>query len=152
MSLCGFYPNDTFHFKLPHFECGFTLLVPWTCWDSGSLNSWRLNIWRVQCAKQSFSPSRPPPTSKLHLDLDKIPPPTPSRKSSIATAKTLFGALNTSNIQSSTVQRPRIPTFSGDQKGETTFKVWKFEVKCIIREGDYSDVKLPLIHLKFAKV
>ena len=85
-------------------------------------------------------PSRPPPTSKLHLDLDKIPPPTPSRKSSVATAKTLFGALNTSNIQSSTVQRPRIPTFSGDQKGETTFKVWKFEVKCIIREGDYSDV------------
>jgi hypothetical protein len=45
-----------------------------------------------------------------------------------------------SNIQSSTVQRPRIPTFSGDQKGETTFKVWKLEVKCIIREGDYSDV------------
>jgi hypothetical protein len=22
------FPNDTFHFKLPHFECGFTLLVP----------------------------------------------------------------------------------------------------------------------------
>ena len=83
---------------------------------------------------------RPPPTSKLYLDLDKIPPPTPSRRSSLATAKTLLGALNTSNIQSSTVQKPRIPTFSGDQKGETTFKVWKFEVKCIIREGDYSDV------------
>jgi hypothetical protein len=85
-------------------------------------------------------PSRPPPPSKLDIDLGKIPPPTPSRRSSLATAKTLFGALNTSNIQSSTVQRPRIPTFSGDQKGETTFKVWKFEVKCIIREGDYSDV------------
>ena len=52
----------------------------------------------------------------------------------------MFSTLNTSNIQSSTVQRPRIPIFSGDQKGETTFEVWKFEVKCIIREGNYLDV------------
>ena len=85
-------------------------------------------------------PSRPPPPSKLDIDLGKIPPPTPSRRSSLATAKTLFGALNTSNIHSSAIQRPRIPTISGDQKGGTTFKVWKFEVKCITREGDYSDV------------
>lgn len=84
-------------------------------------------------------PSRPPPPSKLNLDLSRIPPPAPSRKSSLATAKTLFDALNTSNIQS-TVPRPRIPTFSGDQKGKTTFEVWKVEVKCIIMEGNYSDV------------
>ena len=36
-------------------------------------------------------------------------------------------------------QRPRIPTFSGEEKSEVTFEVWKYEVTCIINDGSYPD-------------
>ena len=33
---------------------------------------------------------------------------------------------------------PQIPFFSGeDQKGDVSFKVWKFELNCLFREGIY---------------
>ena len=86
-------------------------------------------------------PPRPPPPD---LEFSRIPPPTPKRKDKGK------GILNVgaSHIQSmsgfsqsniANWQRPRIPVFSGDQKGETTFEVWKFEVKCIVREGNYTE-------------
>lgn len=38
--------------------------------------------------------------------------------------------------------KPRIPIFSGEEKSEVNFDVWKYEVKCIIREGNYSEIIL----------
>lgn len=38
--------------------------------------------------------------------------------------------------------KPRIPIFSGEEKSEVNFDVWKYEVRCIIREGNYSDIIL----------
>ncbi|KAK3105374.1 hypothetical protein FSP39_023707 [Pinctada imbricata] len=35
--------------------------------------------------------------------------------------------------------RPRFPVFSGEEKSDCTFEVWKFEVKCALREGTCSD-------------
>jgi hypothetical protein len=34
-------------------------------------------------------------------------------------------------------QRPLLPNFSGEPKSETSFDVWKFEVKCLLREHLY---------------
>ncbi|CAC5391265.1 unnamed protein product [Mytilus coruscus] len=39
-----------------------------------------------------------------------------------------------------TYQRPRLPIFSGDAKSETSFDVWKFEVKCLLRENLYPEL------------
>ena len=77
------------------------------------------------------APPRPPPPS-CNFELSKIPPATPVR--------TFSSSAISGNL--SNWQRPRLPTFSGDQKGETTFDVWKFEVKCIVREGNYSNTVL----------
>ncbi|KAK3096074.1 hypothetical protein FSP39_022756 [Pinctada imbricata] len=41
----------------------------------------------------------------------------------------------------STHQPPRLPTFSGDKKGDATYDLWKYEVECLMRDK-YSD---PLI-------
>lgn len=38
--------------------------------------------------------------------------------------------------------KPRIPIFSGEEKSEVSFDVWKYEIKCIIREGNYTDTIL----------
>jgi hypothetical protein len=35
-------------------------------------------------------------------------------------------------------QKPKLPIFSGEEKSETSFDVWKLEVKCVLREGDYT--------------
>lgn len=35
--------------------------------------------------------------------------------------------------------KPRMPIFSGEDKSEVSFEVWKYEVKCKIREGNYSE-------------
>ena len=43
-------------------------------------------------------------------------------------------------LYDSSVLRPRFPIFSGDDKSDhVTFDVWKFEVKCAIREGACSN-------------
>ena len=42
-------------------------------------------------------------------------------------------------LYDSSVLRPRFPIFSGDDKSDVTFDVWKFEVKCAIREGTCSN-------------
>ncbi|CAG2238684.1 unnamed protein product [Mytilus edulis] len=39
-----------------------------------------------------------------------------------------------------TYQRPRLPVFSGDAKSEASFDVWKFEVKCLLRENLYPEL------------
>jgi hypothetical protein len=31
-----------------------------------------------------------------------------------------------------------LPIFSGEEKSETSFDVWKLEVKCVLREGNYT--------------
>jgi hypothetical protein len=31
-------------------------------------------------------------------------------------------------------QKPKLPIFSGEEKSETSFDVWKLEVKCVLRE------------------
>ena len=51
-------------------------------------------------------------------------------------------SMNTSSIQQSvaTVHLPKIPPFSGEDKsGEVKFDVWRYEVKCIIREANYPE-------------
>ena len=42
-------------------------------------------------------------------------------------------------LYDSSVLRPRFPIFSGDDKSDITFDVWKFEVKCAIGEGTCSN-------------
>lgn len=87
--------------------------------------------------------STPKPGVKYEQDYDspphRPPPPTPMRKSSLSSSvrdgSDLFGGSGYYN-------RPRIPTFSGDQKGEITFDVWKYEVSCIIREGNFGNTVL----------
>jgi hypothetical protein len=37
-------------------------------------------------------------------------------------------------------QRPRLPNFSGESKSETSFDVWKFEAKCLLRKHLYPDL------------
>ncbi|CAC5391274.1 unnamed protein product [Mytilus coruscus] len=84
-------------------------------------------------------PSRPPP------------PPPPFRKyyhdflglNDQVKPKVSFNLENhthdvTGNIP--TYQRPRLPIFSGDAKSETSFDVWKFEVKCLLRENLYPEL------------
>ena len=36
-------------------------------------------------------------------------------------------------------QKPKLPIFSGEEKSETSFDVWKLEVKCVLREGSSVD-------------
>ena len=48
-------------------------------------------------------------------------------------------ANRTSIICDPSVLRPRFPIFSGEDKSETSFEVWKSDVKCAIREGTCSD-------------
>ncbi|CAG2199691.1 unnamed protein product [Mytilus edulis] len=76
--------------------------------------------------------SEPPP---------RPPPPPPIRKSSFlhtsgVRGKSFFGDVSTSY---SAFQRPKFPIFSGEAKSEATFDVWMFEVKCVLREGNFSD-------------
>jgi hypothetical protein len=35
-------------------------------------------------------------------------------------------------------QKPKLPIFSGEEKSETSLDVWKLEVKCVLREGNYT--------------
>ncbi|CAC5372605.1 unnamed protein product [Mytilus coruscus] len=39
-----------------------------------------------------------------------------------------------------TYQRPRLPIFPGDAKSEASFDMWKFEVKCLLRENLYTEL------------
>lgn len=48
--------------------------------------------------------------------------------------------MNIPNLQP--YSKPRIPIFSGEEKSEVSFDVWKYEVKCIIHEKTYSDAIL----------
>jgi hypothetical protein len=44
--------------------------------------------------------------------------------------------INTSSCNA--YQKPKLPIFSGEEKSETSFDVWKMEVKCVLREGNYT--------------
>ena len=46
----------------------------------------------------------------------------------------LFGDTSSCNAY----QKPKLPIFSGEEKSETSFDVWKLEVKCVLREGNYT--------------
>jgi hypothetical protein len=37
-------------------------------------------------------------------------------------------------------QSPRLPNFSGEAKSETSFNVWKYEAKCLLREYLYPEL------------
>lgn len=80
-----------------------------------------------------FQFSTPKPSVKSEHVPPRPPPPTPIRKYS------LIPTDQNGNNSSGNWQRPRIPTFSGDQKGEATFEVWKYEVRCILREGNFDE-------------
>jgi hypothetical protein len=47
----------------------------------------------------------------------------------------LFGDTSSCNAY----QKPKLPIFSGEEKSETSFDVWNLEVKCVLREGNYTD-------------
>ncbi|CAC5407063.1 unnamed protein product [Mytilus coruscus] len=73
------------------------------------------------------------------------PPLAPVRSSSIARVATFaagIGNNTTVSCSNSSYAKPKIHLFSGEEKSEVSFDVWKFEVKCIIREGNYSDTIL----------
>lgn len=63
-----------------------------------------------------------------------------------STPKSLFPLLNRSPIlpppisspNPVTLSSPRIQIFSGEEKNDSSFEVWKFEVKGIFREKNYS--------------
>ena len=82
------------------------------------------------------TPARSKHESKPH---HLAPPPSPDR------SKSKPGINNTHHVLEANTQsfvKPRIPIFSGEDKIEVSFDVWKYEVKCIIREGNYSDTIL----------
>ena len=78
------------------------------------------------------------------------PPPTPLRKyfhdySGINDFKPKVSfnlGRETPDIAGNTppYQRPRLPNFSGEPKSETSFDVWKFEAKCLLREHLYPEL------------
>lgn len=78
--------------------------------------------------------------SKTEKDSKGIP------RTLTSTTKSLFLLLNRSLIlpppvsspNPVTLSSPRIPIFSGEEKNDSSFEVWKFEVKCILREKNYS--------------
>ena len=47
---------------------------------------------------------------------------------------TLFGDTSSCNAY----QKPKLHIFSGKEKSETSFDIWKLEVKCVLREGNYT--------------
>lgn len=63
-----------------------------------------------------------------------------------STPKSLFPLLSRSPIlpppisspNPVTLSSPRIQIFSGEEKNDSSLEVWKFEVKCIFREKNYS--------------
>ena len=67
----------------------------------------------------------------------KVKPPATDAQSKVQPAPD--HANRTSIICDPSVLRPRFPIFSGEDKSETSFEVWKSDVKCAIREGTCSD-------------
>ena len=60
-------------------------------------------------------------------------PPSPSKESLL---KSILNQIEKDISHS--IHIPKVPPFSGENKsGEVTFDVWKYEVKCIIREGNH---------------
>ena len=49
--------------------------------------------------------------------------------------RSLFGDTSSCNAY----QKPKLPIFSGEEKSETSFDIWNLEVKCVLREGNYTD-------------
>ena len=69
----------------------------------------------------------------------KLPPSPPVRSSGFLLSNalkehSLFGETSSCNAY----QKPKLPIFSGEEKSETSFDVWKLEVKCVLREGNYT--------------
>jgi hypothetical protein len=75
----------------------------------------------------------------LPLSSTKVPPSPPVRSSSFLLSNalnrhSLFGDTSSCNAY----QKPKLPIFSGEEKSETSFDVWKLEVKCVLRVGSYT--------------
>ena len=83
---------------------------------------------KVKLEDREEAPSRPPP-------------PPPARSSSFLHTSAIRGHSYFSDMSDSlkVFQKPRFPNFSGEEKSEATFDVWKSEVKCVLREGNNSE-------------
>ena len=69
----------------------------------------------------------------------KPPPSPPVRSSSFLLSNALKGhSLFGDTSSCNAYQKPKLPLFSGEEKSETSFDVWKLEVKCVLREGNYT--------------
>lgn len=84
----------------------------------------------VEKDKPFLGPDLPPP-SWLAPDPDHI------RRD-----RRLIDATNLADVNLHSYSKPRIPIFSGEEKSECSFEVWKYEVKCICREGNYTNTIL----------
>ena len=68
----------------------------------------------------------------------KLPPSPPVRSSSFLLSNALKGhSLFGDTSSCNAYQKSKLPIFSGEEKSETSFDVWKLEVKCVLREGNY---------------
>jgi hypothetical protein len=71
--------------------------------------------------------------------LTKLPPSPQFRSSSFLLSNALKGhSLFGDTSSCNAYQKPKLPIFSGEEKSETSFDVWKLEVKCVLREGNYT--------------
>ena len=75
---------------------------------------------------------------KVQVQLSPSPSP-PVRSSSFLLSNALKGhSLFGDTSSCNAYQKPKLPIFSGEEKSETSFDVWKLEVKCVLREGNYT--------------
>ena len=80
--------------------------------------------------REGMAPPRPPPPTPL----------SESRYNAEMAAKSKVSFAGQSILGGTpTYSRPRIPTFSGEEKSEVSFDVWRYEVKCLLREANYPD-------------
>ena len=76
-------------------------------------------------------------TEGFTLSSTKLPPSPPVRSSSFLLSNALKGnSLFCDTSSCNAYQKPKLPIFSGEEKSETSFDVWKLEVKCVLREGN----------------
>ena len=69
----------------------------------------------------------------------KLPPSPSIRSSSFLLSNALKGhTLFGDTLSCNAYQKPKLHIFSGEEKSETSFDIWKLEVKCVLREGNYT--------------
>ena len=67
------------------------------------------------------------------------PPLPPARGSSLLFPTRRIDQSTIADTVSATLQKPRFPYFSGDEKDESSFESWKLEVNCILREKNFTE-------------